>query len=53
MHLGLELLFHSPRHQLKGLREQVIKQTQEDGGVVAGQLAQVEVAQGTQQHLHQ
>ena len=51
-HLALKVMVNVARHELGGLGEQVVEQTSEDAGVVRGELAQVEVAQRTQQDLH-
>ena len=50
-YLGLEDAVNSTRHQLQGLGEEVIEQAHEDGGVVGGELAEVEVPQRAEHDL--
>ena len=50
-HLGLKHVIDGAGHELERLGEQIVQQAHEDGRVVAGQLAQVEVTKGAKQDL--
>jgi hypothetical protein len=49
--LGFKVTFHSPWNKLQRLGKQIVQQTQENGRVIASELAKIKVAQCTQQYL--